>query len=129
MSEGWKQRLRDRYEALKREGKAFFPYSIFKDTVIVFLVFFGVAALALLAGAGLEEVADPTDTTYNPRPEWYFLFLFQALKFFPGPWEPVAAIILPTVVILFLLALPFLDRGPKRHPVDRPILTCCGLAA
>lgn len=125
----WKQRVRARYEALKKQGRAFFPYSIFKDTVAVFLIFLAVVALALQFGASLEEVADPTDTTYNPRPEWYFLFLFQALKFFPGALEPVAAIILPTLVILFLFALPFLDRGPKRHPLDRPLLTLSGLAA
>ena len=47
-----------------------------------------------------------------PRPEWYFLVLFQLLKYFPGPLEPVATMVIPGLVCGFLLALPFLDRGP-----------------
>jgi mono/diheme cytochrome c family protein len=56
-------------------------------------------------------VADPTDTSYIPRPEWYFLFLFQMLKAFQGPLEIVGAVILPTLAILALFLAPFIDRG------------------
>lgn len=125
----WKTRLKRRYEELKQQGKSFFPYTIFKDTVAVFLVVTLLAILAVNFPASLEEIADPTDTTYNPRPDWYFLFLFQALKFFPGSMEAVGAIILPTIVIILLVALPFIDRGPKRHPLDRPVLTSIGVFA
>lgn len=125
----WKERLKKRYEELKKEGKSFFPYIIFKDTVAVFVVFLIVAILAWGVGAKLEEMADPTDTTYNPRPEWYFLFLFQMLKFFPGSLEALAAIVLPTLVIIFMILLPFIDRGPKRHWRDRPIFTLLGMGA
>lgn len=114
---------------MKKKGKAFFPYIIFKDTLAAFLLFLVILFLAVKFDAGLEEIADPTDTTYNPRPEWYFLFLFQTLKFFPGSMEAVIAIILPTVAILFLVLLPFIDRGPKRHPLDRPVFTTLGIAA
>lgn len=126
---GWKARVKRHYEELKQQGKSFFPYTIFKDTVAVFVL--AVVLMALAAGypAALEEIADPTDTTYNPRPDWYFLFLFQALKFFPGSMEAVGAIILPTIVIFLLIFLPFMDRGPKRHPLDRPILTGIGVLA
>ena len=127
--ENWKERVLARYAELKKAGKSFFPYIIFKDTVAVFIVFAIVLSLACFVGAELEEIADPTDTTYNPRPEWYFLFLFQALKFFPGSLEAVAAIILPTLAILFMILLPFIDRGPRRHPLDRPLLTILGIIA
>ncbi len=129
MEPGWKERVQKRYKELKDQGKSFFPYIIFKDTVAVVVVLGLIVALAMHWPATLEEVADPTDTTYNPRPEWYFLFLFQALKFFPGSLEPIGAIVLPTLVILFLILLPFIDRGPKRHPFDRPILTILGVLA
>lgn len=123
----WKERVNQRYQELKKLGKSFFPYIIFKDTLAVVVVFLLVLGLTLREGVELEEVADPTDTTYNPRPEWYFLFLFQMLKYFPGSLEAVAAIILPSVALLFLLLLPFLDRGPRRHPLDRPLITTLGL--
>jgi ubiquinol-cytochrome c reductase cytochrome b subunit len=59
----------------------------------------------------LEQLADPTDTSYVPRPEWYFLFLFQILKQFSGPLEVVGSAILPGAAIVALLLVPFLDRG------------------
>ena len=58
--------------------------------------------------------------SYTPRPEWYFLFLFQLLKYFPGSLEVIGVIVLPTLALLLLMALPFLDRGPKRTPSKRP---------
>jgi mono/diheme cytochrome c family protein len=57
-------------------------------------------------------LADPTDTAYIPRPEWYFLFLFQALKFFKGPLEAFGSVVLPGVAVLALFLVPFIDRGP-----------------
>lgn len=123
---GWHEAYRKRYAKLKDAGRSFFPYTVFKDTLVALLIFAALAILAWKVGAGLESLADPTDTTYNPRPEWYFLFLFQALKAFPGSLEPVAAVVLPGTVLLFLFFLPIIDRGPKRHPLDRPLLTALG---
>lgn len=125
----WKVRVKRHYDELKQQGKSFFPYTIFKDTVAVLIVAAVLGVLAAAYPASLEEIADPTDTTYNPRPDWYFLFLFQALKFFPGSLEAVGAIILPTIVIVLLIVLPFIDRGPRRHPFDRPFLTGLGVFA
>jgi ubiquinol-cytochrome c reductase cytochrome b subunit len=59
----------------------------------------------------LEQLADPTDTSYVPRPEWYFLFLFQTLKLFTGPLEMVGSVVLPGMAVLALILAPFLDRG------------------
>ena len=125
----WHEAYRKRYAKLKEAGQSFFPHTVFKDTLVVFLVFVLLAFLAWKFGAGLESLADPTDATYNPRPEWYFLFLFQALKAFPGSLEPVVAVVLPGAAILVLLVLPLLDRGPNRHPLDRPLLTGIGVLA
>jgi ubiquinol-cytochrome c reductase cytochrome b subunit len=91
--------------------KKFFPEQVFKDTVAIFVTFAVLFTLAIAVRVPLERMADPTDTTYIPRPEWYFLFLFQMLKLFEGPLEVVGTVILPTLAILALLAAPFIDRG------------------
>lgn len=124
----WHQEYKEKYARLKKEGVPFFPDVLFNDAVVAVLVFAALCALALLKGSALEELADPTDTTYNPRPEWYFLFLFEALKFFPGNMEAVAAVVMPAVGIGILVLLPFIDRGPERHPLDRPLITGLGIA-
>lgn len=125
----WHAQYRERYARLKAAGKSFFPYAVFKDSITAFLILSALSFLAWKFGAGLEGLADPTDTTYNPRPEWYFLFMFQALKAFPGNLEALAAVALPGAAVLALVLLPIFDRGPARHPLDRPLLTGLGLLA
>ena len=125
----WHEAYNERYKKAKAAGKSFFPYVVFKDVLVALAILCVLSFVAWKYGAGLEPLADPTDTTYNPRPEWYFLFLFQALKAFPGSLEPVAAVVLPGAAVGYLLLIPFLDRGPKRHPFDRPLVTGIGVAA
>ncbi|MDE3195738.1 MAG: cytochrome b N-terminal domain-containing protein [Acidobacteriota bacterium] len=91
--------------------KSFYPEQVFKDTVAVFIAFAILFTMAIAVRVPLERLADPTDTSYIPRPEWYFLFLFQMLKVFEGPLEVVGTVILPTIAILALIATPFVDRG------------------
>ena len=105
------------------EPKPFYPYQAFKDTVAMAAVFALLVTFALTFEVPLDPIADPSDATYIPRPEWYFLSLFQLLKYFPGPLEPVATIIIPGLVVGGLLLLPFLDRRPDRHPLKRPLVT------
>jgi ubiquinol-cytochrome c reductase cytochrome b subunit len=98
-------------------GAPFFPWHVVKDTVMMAAVFASLFAVALMFRAPFDAIADPADASYVPRPEWYFLSLFQLLKYFPGPLEPVATMVLPGLVIGFLFLLPFLDRGGDRHPL------------
>jgi ubiquinol-cytochrome c reductase cytochrome b subunit len=110
----------------------FYPYQAFRDTVVVSLVLLAVFVLAWRGMPALEGPADPTDANYIPRPEWYFLGLFQLLKYFPGKWEVVGAMVVPGVVAGFLALLPWLDRGPERDPRRRPLImaaVCVGLVA
>lgn len=125
----WHARYRERYKKLKEAGQPFFPRTVFKDALVAAALLCALCWLAWTKGAVLEELADPTDTTYNPRPEWYFLFLFQALKYFPGHLEAVVAIILPGLTVGLLVLLPLLDPGPRRHPLERPFWSGLGLAA
>lgn len=124
-----KEEYKERYEASKLGGETFYPFTLFKDGIVMLVIFLVVVGLALSLGAELESIADPTDNTYNPRPEWYFLFVFQLLKYFPGSLEPVAAVLLPGVGVLLLLLLPFLDRNPQRHPQRRVVASSLGVLA
>jgi len=92
--------------------RKFFPEQVFKDTVGVAFAFMILFVMAIVAKVPLERLADPTDTAYIPRPEWYFLFLFQMLKFFKGPMETFGSVVLPGLAVLTLFLIPFIDRGP-----------------
>jgi len=94
-----------------RPKKSFFPEQVFKDTVAVFVAFAILFVMAIAVRVPLERMADPTDTSYIPRPEWYFLFLFQLLKAFSGPLEVIGTVVLPTLAILALILTPFIDRS------------------
>ncbi|HXI40243.1 MAG TPA: cytochrome b N-terminal domain-containing protein [Bryobacteraceae bacterium] len=102
-----------------RPQKKFFPEQAFRDTVAVFVAFAILFTMAAVVRVPLEQLADPTDTTYIPRPEWYFLFLFQTLKLLPGPLEMIGAVILPGLAVLVLLLVPFIDRGQVRRVTQR----------
>jgi ubiquinol-cytochrome c reductase cytochrome b subunit len=91
--------------------KKFYPEQVFKDTAATFLWFAVLVGMAILVKVPLGRTADPTDTSFIPRPEWYFLFLFQTLKFFEGPLEIVGSLVLPTLAILTLFLVPFIDRA------------------
>ena len=91
--------------------KSFFPGQVLRDTVAIFVAFAAIFIAAALLDVPLERMADPTDLTYVPRPEWYFLFLFQALKLFEGPFEAVGSIGIPLLAVAALVSVPFIDRG------------------
>jgi ubiquinol-cytochrome c reductase cytochrome b subunit len=110
-------------------GKPFYPDQVFEDVVGMLILFVILAAVALFVPVPLDDVADPTNASYDPRPEWYFLFLFQLLKYFQGPLEIVGTFVIPTVGILLLLFLPFLDRSARavlwKRPVALTVTTVC----
>jgi quinol---cytochrome c reductase cytochrome c subunit, bacillus type len=123
-----KQAYLEEYELLKKKGKPFYPYAVLKDTVMALIVVGVIIAMAIILGAEQGPKADPTTTTYTPRPEWYFFFLFEVLRVIKPPYlVPIATIGIPTVCMVLLIALPFYDRGPERHPGRRPIATTAGL--
>ena len=94
----------------------FFPWHVVKDTAMMAAVVAALFTAALYLPAHLDEIANPADADYVPRPEWYFLSLFQLLKYFPGTLELVATQVVPGLVVGGMFALPFLDRGASRHP-------------
>ena len=123
-----KQAYLEEYELLKKKGKPFFPYAVLKDSAMMLLVAVVVIAMSIVLGAEQGPKADPTSTTYVPRPEWYFFFLFELLRVIKPPeLVPIATIGIPTICMVLLLLLPFYDRGPERNPIRRPIATTAGV--
>ena len=143
---------RVRYEtelaAQKREGHAFFPYAMFHDVVVNLLIVLIIVLMAVvwhatagpinashptgsngLLGPFYELKANPAVAQTEPRPEWYFLFLFELLRIFKQPWQLIfATIIIPTILMVLLIAWPFLDTGRDRRLSRRPAGVALGLA-
>ena len=104
-----KQAYLEEYELLKKKGKPFYPYAVLKDTVMALIVVGVIIAMALILGAEQGPKADPTTTSYVPRPEWYFFFLFEVLRVIKPPQlVPIATIGIPTVCMVLLIAAPVL---------------------
>ncbi len=121
------QYLRE-YQILKQQGKPFFPYAVLKDSVMAAITLGVIIVMALFLGAELLTKADPTTTTYVPRPEWYFFFLFELLRVIKPPELVfIATVGIPTICMVLLIMLPFFDRGPERHPFRRPVATTAGI--
>ena len=119
-----KEYLEDYAEA-KRQGKPFFPYAIYKDHVVATLAIALVIFMAIVYRVEVGEPVNPATTDFVPRPEWYFFFLFELLKVFKGQnvISPVimGTFLIPNVMMILLIAWPFLDRGPERRIEKRPI--------
>jgi len=128
MNQAQKEQYLREYALLKAEGKPFFPYAVAKDAVMACVVMAVIITLSLVLGAELGPKANPTTTTYVPRPEWYFFFLFEVLRVIKPPnLTPLATIGVPTIGLIILFLLPFIDRGPERRPERRPIATLTGI--
>ena len=120
------QYLRE-YSIVKNQGKPFL-YSVAKDSVMACITLAVIILMAILFGAELGPKADPTTTTYTPRPEWYFFFLFELLRVIKPPeLVSLATLGIPTICMIMLFLLPFYDRGPERRPERRPIATTAGI--
>lgn len=111
------------YSEYPGKTEAFWPNFLLKEWMVGAVFLIGFLCLTVAHPSPLERVADPTDTSYIPLPDWYFLFLYQLLKYSyaSGPYTVVGAIIIPGLAFGALLLAPFLDRGPERRPSKRPV--------
>jgi quinol-cytochrome oxidoreductase complex cytochrome b subunit len=112
----------------RREPKGpFWPDQVFKDAVVGTTIFLLLVFLTVFFPPGYSGPADPLDVSFIPKPDWNFLFLYESLKYFEGPLEPVGTVGVPTLLIVMLILLPFVDRNPERDPLKRPIVMTCAL--
>jgi menaquinol-cytochrome c reductase cytochrome b/c subunit len=122
MNQAEKEQYLREYEVLKKKGKPFFPYAVMKDSTMALVVVGVIVVLSIVLGAEQGPKVDPTTTTYTPRPDWYFYFLFELLRVIkPNFLVPLATLGIPTICMVLLLLLPFFDRNPERRPERRPI--------
>jgi menaquinol-cytochrome c reductase cytochrome b/c subunit len=113
---------------VKREGKPFYPYAMFHDTVMSLVVVGVIVGLAVvwhytsLLGPSLTGKADPGTTSFVPRPDWYFYFLFYLLRIFKWPDSVILGTVgIPTIALILLLAIPFIDLRRERRLLRRPV--------
>ena len=113
---------------VKTRGKPFYPYAMFHDTVMSLVVVCVIAGLAVIwkywdvLGTTLGPKADPGTTSFVPRPDWYFYFLFYLLRIFKWPESVILATIgIPTIALVLLLVIPFVDLRRERRLSRRPV--------
>jgi menaquinol-cytochrome c reductase cytochrome b/c subunit len=130
MNQAEKEQYLREYSLLKNEGKPFFPYAVAKDSLMAVIVMVVIMLLSLLFGAELGPKVNPASTTYVPRPDWYFFFLFEVLRVMKNvpKFTPFATLGVPTLCMIMLFLLPIYDRNPERLITRRPIALAAGLA-
>jgi hypothetical protein len=134
-----RQRVFKQYkEDVKERGKPFFPFAMWHDTIMSFVVVVVIIVLACAwkwsvpghhtgtasgwLGKLYDEPADPGTFNFVPRPDWYFYFLFYLLRIFKWPQSVVLGTVgIPTILLVLLIAIPFIDTRPERHPLKRPV--------
>src|SRR6266478_1822539 len=132
---------------VKERGKPFYPYAMLHDTVMSLVVVTVIAGLAVLwkwtsygphhdglhkglLGPEVAPPADPGTVSFVPRPDWYFYFLFYLLRIFKWPESVFLGTIgIPTIALVLLIALPFIDRRPERRPLKRPVIVIASILA
>ena len=120
MNDETKKQINQRYERELDKGERFWPDTIFKDVVMSLGIFVLLLLLATFIGVPADPKADPSDTSYIPRPEWYFLFLFKFLALYGqlpliGKIEWLATVLIPAVALGILTLIPFIEKSPRRH--------------
>jgi len=115
------------FEEEEKEQKQhipWFPNFVIGEVIVMYIALAVLIILASIFPSGLEEVADPLHVPAHAKPEWYFWWLYQIIKLVP----PLVGIAVPIVGLILIILLPFLDRGPERHPRKRVIPMTIGAA-
>jgi len=107
----------------------FFPEHLARSSVVFLGVFFILILLSVFGEIPKEEIAGTVDESYLPRPEWYYMWLFQLLTYFSGSTEVIGSIGIPTAGVLLLFGLPFLEKSKFLGAANRPLATSVGVTS
>jgi ubiquinol-cytochrome c reductase cytochrome b subunit len=107
--------------APKQKVELFYPRQVLMDLSLTALLIIALGLLCFIVPVQLGPPANPADTQYVPRPEWYYLPMFQWLKYWHGSLSIVGIMVIPGILVAAIIALPFLDRSTERRPWKRPI--------
>ncbi len=110
----------------RKASGAFWPDQVALDIIVAALILLLLVALSVYSPPPFTGPADPLDTSFAPKPEWNFLFLYQTLKYFTGSLEIIGTVGIPTLIILLLVFVPFFDRKKERNPLKRPMMMAGG---
>ncbi len=99
----------------------FFPNFLFREAIAALIMVAVIIALSFMHPMKTGDPADPSDSAFKPRPEWYFMAPFYLLKIFPSSMEAVPTVVGPALLFIGLLVFPFIDRDPVRSPMKRPV--------
>ena len=108
-------------EELKRSTEMFYPKQVLFDIAFALLIIIGLGLLAHYSPVDLGPKANPADTQYVPRPEWYYIPVFQWLKYWESGLAVIGILVIPAFIAILFVGLPFLDRRPERRPWKRPV--------
>lgn len=113
------------YSEFPGKNEAFFPDFLLKEWMVAAVFLVGFMTLVMAEEPPLGELADPTNTSFLPVPDWYFLFLYQLLKYkwASGPFVVIGTVVLPGIAFTALMLAPWLDRSKERRPLKRPVAT------
>ena len=104
----------------KQKAELFYPRQVLMDLSLTALLIIGLGLLCFFVPVQLGPPANPADAQYIPRPEWYYLPIFQWLKYWHGSGAIIGVLVIPTFLVIAITALPFLDRSIERRPWKRP---------
>ncbi|MFN3479602.1 MAG: hypothetical protein ACK415_04365 [Thermodesulfovibrionales bacterium] len=104
-----------------KKQMVFYPNFLFREAIAALVMVIIVVAMALLLPMKVGDPADPSDSSFKPRPEWYFMAPFFLLKIFPSSLEVIPTVVGPLATFIFFLILPFIDKNPERHPRKRKL--------
>jgi ubiquinol-cytochrome c reductase cytochrome b subunit len=105
----------------EQKAELFYPRQVLMDLSLTALLIVGLGLMSFFVPMQLGPPANPADAQYIPRPEWYYLPIFQWLKYWHGAASVIGVLVIPTILALAIIALPFLDRGLERRPWKRPV--------
>jgi ubiquinol-cytochrome c reductase cytochrome b subunit len=105
----------------KEKTEPFYPRQVLMDLALTALLIVALGFISFFVPATLGPPANPADAQYVPRPEWYYLPIFQWLKYWHGAASVIGVLVIPAILVAAVLAVPFLDRSVERRPWKRPI--------